>query len=96
MFAATVALIHFSCTIYLTGEWSCHVPSLHHSLRGDPLLPRVGFPLGVGTVMVQILHAHLKLVPEDFFRVELSKDNFLVPCLSALLQVQWEFMSFRE
>jgi len=35
----------------------------------------------------QMLHAHLKLVPEDFFDVELSKDNFLVPCLSALLQV---------
>lgn len=36
---------------------------------------------------IQMLHAHLKLVPEDFFNVELSKDNFLVPCLSALLQV---------
>lgn len=35
-----------------------------------------------------MLHAHLKLVPEDFFDVELSKDNFLVPCLSALLQVR--------
>lgn len=35
-----------------------------------------------------MLHAHMKLVPEDFFDVELSKDNFLVPCLSALLQVR--------
>lgn len=36
----------------------------------------------------QMLHAHLKLVPEDFFDVELSKDNFLVSCLSALVQVR--------
>ncbi|CAN0227275.1 unnamed protein product, partial [Discosporangium mesarthrocarpum] len=35
---------------------------------------------------IRILHAHLKLVPEDFFEVELSKDNFLVPCLSAMFQ----------
>ncbi|CAM9928804.1 unnamed protein product [Ectocarpus fasciculatus] len=38
------------------------------------------------TAFIRMLHAHLKLVPEDFFDVELSKDNFLVPCLSALLQ----------
>eukprot|EP00903_Cladosiphon_okamuranus_P013254 g12359.t1 len=38
------------------------------------------------TAFTRMLHAHLKLVPEDFFDVELSKDNFLVPCLSALLQ----------
>lgn len=44
----------------------------------------------------QMLHAHLKLVPEDFFDVELSKDNFLVPCLSALLQVQYVSRSPRS
>ncbi|CAN0283792.1 unnamed protein product, partial [Laminaria digitata] len=38
------------------------------------------------TAFIRMLHAHLKLVPEDFFDVELSKDNFLVPCLSALVQ----------
>ncbi|CAM9872224.1 unnamed protein product, partial [Ectocarpus sp. 4 AP-2014] len=47
------------------------------ALRTDPAL---------FTAFIRMLHAHLKLVPEDFFDVELSKDNFLVPCLSALLQ----------
>eukprot|EP00752_Nemacystus_decipiens_P008371 g7483.t1 len=47
------------------------------ALRTDPAL---------FTAFIRMLHAHLKLVPEDFFEVELSKDNFLVPCLSALLQ----------
>ncbi|CAN0368646.1 unnamed protein product, partial [Hapterophycus canaliculatus] len=37
------------------------------------------------TAFIRMLHAHLKLVPEDFFDVELSKDNFLVSCLSVLL-----------
>ncbi|CAM9742411.1 unnamed protein product, partial [Chrysoparadoxa australica] len=39
------------------------------------------------TVFLRVLHAHLKLVPSDFFVTELSKDNFLVPSLSSLLQL---------
>eukprot|EP00904_Undaria_pinnatifida_P000491 jgi/Undpi1/10442/HiC_scaffold_29.g12892.m1 len=67
------------------------------SLRGfrhwqalSALLCRCGDALATDpalfTAFIRMLHAHLKLVPEDFFDVELSKDNFLVPCLSALLQ----------
>ena len=36
---------------------------------------------------IRVLHAQLKLVPEDFFAVELSRENFLVQSLSAMFQV---------
>eukprot|EP00953_Heterococcus_sp_UTEX-ZZ885_P030313 16021-Heterococcus_DN1.PRE.5 len=35
---------------------------------------------------IRVLHAQLKLVPEDFFATELSKENFLVSSLSAMFQ----------
>ncbi|CAM9816234.1 unnamed protein product [Ascophyllum nodosum] len=35
---------------------------------------------------IRVLHAQLELVPEDFFDAEISRGNFLVPSLSALLQ----------
>jgi A1 cistron-splicing factor AAR2 len=37
---------------------------------------------------IRVLHAQLKLVPEDFFATELSKKNFLVSSLSAMFQVR--------
>jgi A1 cistron-splicing factor AAR2 len=37
---------------------------------------------------IRVLHAQLKLVPEDFFAIELSKENFLVSSLSAMFQVR--------
>jgi A1 cistron-splicing factor AAR2 len=37
---------------------------------------------------IRVLHAQLKLVPEDFFATELSKENFLVSSLSAMFQVR--------
>ena len=45
------------------------------------------FHLSLLNPPVQVLHAQLELVPEDFFDAEISRGNFLVPSLSALLQV---------
>ena len=42
---------------------------------------------------LSILHAQLKLVPDDFFATELSKENFLVSSLSAMFQVNVDCLS---
>ncbi|KAG5178289.1 AAR2 protein-domain-containing protein, partial [Tribonema minus] len=37
---------------------------------------------------IRVLHAQLKLVPEDFFATELSRENFLQSSLTAMFQVR--------